>query len=209
MEIEILVVGSFMANCYILSGPESKRAIVIDPGDEFDKIKAAIEEKQLSVSYIIITHAHIDHVSAVAELKALTGAQVLMHQEERMILDSLDGQANLFSLPTVKGFSVDRYVKDEEMICVDSMCIKVLATPGHSPGGISLVADNAVFVGDLLFSGSVGRTDLPGGSEKVLLDSIWNKIMGLAEETVVYPGHGPVTTIGEERRTNPFLSQWV
>lgn len=209
MEIDILVLGSFMVNCYILSDSRKKHAIVIDPGEEFDQIKAVIEEKQLKVSYIFITHAHIDHVSAVAELKAWTGAQVLMHPDEQMILDSLDGQANLFSLPTVAEFSIDRFVKNDEIICDDAMCLKVIATPGHSPGSISLAADNCVFVGDLLFSGSVGRTDLPGGSEKVLLDSIWNKIMGLAEDTVVYPGHGPATTVGEERRTNPFLSQWV
>lgn len=209
MEIDILVLGSFMANCYILSEPKSKQAIIIDPGDEFDKIKSLIEEKNLSVKYIFITHAHIDHVSAAAELKAWTGAKILMHPDEQMILDSLDGQANLFSLPSVTSFSIDHYVKDEETISVDSMSVQVLATPGHSPGSISLVVDNYVFVGDLLFSGSVGRTDLPGGSEKVLLDSIWNKIMRLAEDTVVYPGHGPGTTVGEERRTNPFLSQWV
>lgn len=209
MQVETLVLGSFMANCYLLYDHRGGKSVVIDPGDELERIIETIKKNDLSVQQIILTHAHIDHVSAVADLKEATQAQVLMSHEDQVILDSLDGQANLFSLPMVKSFYVDRYLKDSDIIQADSISLRVLETPGHSPGSISLLGDGSVFVGDLLFSGSIGRYDLPGGSEKVLFESIWNKIMCLPDATGIYPGHGPATTVGEEKRTNPFLSRWV
>jgi glyoxylase-like metal-dependent hydrolase (beta-lactamase superfamily II) len=182
-----LVVGSLMTNCYILAAKAGGEAVVIDPGEEGPEILKALKEDSLKLKYIINTHGHFDHVGDDAYLKEATGAVICLHSEEAFI-------------------KPDIVLKDGRVLEVEGINIRVIETPGHSGGSISLLVDGKLFTGDLLFSGSVGRTDLPGGSFEALSDSL-RKISSLPEETEVYPGHGPETTLGQERRTNPYMTE--
>ena len=184
-----LVVGPYQTNCYILGCKETRQGLVIDPGDEVLRIVKEITRSGLEIKYIAITHGHIDHVGGVSELKRITKAPVLIHR--------LDAGA--------LGVRPDGFLEEGQSLQVGNYALSVIHTPGHSPGGVCLYAPGAVFTGDTLFAGSVGRTDFPGGSHELLVQGVRQKIFPLGDSLRVYPGHGPESTIGRERMTNPFF----
>ena len=202
-----LVVGPLQVNCYIVADENTKEAIVIDPGDDAEEILNVLADKGLTARYIVNTHAHFDHTGANGKLKDSTGAQLLLHEADALLLRSASNQARMFGMDAAPSPNADRFIKQGDVITVGSLSLKVLHPPGHSPGGISLAGDGMVFTGDTLFQGSIGRTDLPGGDLATLLASVKANIMGLPDDTSVYPGHGPDSTVGEEKRENPFLNE--
>jgi len=206
MIIKKLALGPLATNCYIVGCEATKEAVIIDPADELEKITGTLQSQDWQAKYIVITHAHIDHVGALTEVKDATGATILMHPKERIVLNGVGVQAMLFGLKAPKIRKVDQLVKEGDKITFGLLELTVMETPGHSPGSISLLGPNCVFVGDVLFAGSVGRTDLPGASYKTLLHSICEKLMVLPDDTIVYSGHGSNTTIGQEKVSNPFIS---
>jgi len=201
-----LIVGPLQVNCYILSDEKTKEAVVIDPGDDAEDILRLIREKGLAVKYIVNTHAHFDHVGANRQLKEATGAELLLHEKDAVVLTSSPKQAALFNMKTTASPAADKYLQHGDAINAGEVSLKVLHTPGHTPGGISLAEQGMVFTGDSLFAGSIGRTDFPGGDMMTLLGAIRQNLLSLPDETRVFPGHGPDTTIGDERRDNPFLN---
>ncbi len=206
--IKSLPVGPIMANCYILGCKETAAAVVIDPGDDVDKILLALAESKLTVKYIINTHGHFDHVGGNRQLKEATGADILIHAGDAPMLGHLKEAAASFGLSSDTSPAPDRLLEDGDSLSFGKLTLQVLHTPGHSPGGISLYmpgVPGAVFVGDTLFAGSIGRTDLPGGNFDILKKSIHDKLFVLPESVTVYPGHMGDTTIGREKRTNPFV----
>lgn len=205
--IETVVVGALAVNCYLVGDPASREAAVIDPGDDAPAITAALERHGLRLARIVLTHAHFDHVGAALALQESTGAPVLLGQGDLPLLANLDAQSALFGMPRVPAPSAPRGLADGDVVEVGGLRLRVIATPGHSPGGISLLLEGhgAVFTGDTLFWGSVGRTDLPGSSHAALLDSLRRRLAALPDETRVYPGHFDETTIGLEKEQNPFL----
>jgi len=206
MIIKELEVGPIMANCFILGCEKTGEAVVVDPGDDADKILALLAESKLKVKYLINTHGHFDHVSANKRMKKVTGADLLIHTLDAPMLDQLSQNAAMFGLTSENSPKPDRMLEDGDTITFgDNIIIKVLHTPGHTLGGISLVVDDIVIVGDTLFAGSIGRTDLPGGSFDILSSSIKKKLFTLDDNTKVLTGHGPATTIGNEKRSNPFV----
>ena len=205
MIIKDLAVGPIMANCYILGCEETKSAAVIDPGDDADRILMVLAESGLTVTSIINTHGHFDHVSANKRMKEVTGAELLIHPLDAPMLSQLSATASAWGLTSENSPPPDRTIEDGDEVQVGSIVLKVIHTPGHTPGGISLHADGAVFVGDTLFAGSIGRTDFPGGDFGVLKASIQKKLFVLDDDVTVYPGHMGLTTIGQEKRTNPFV----
>ena len=206
MIIEKLEVGPIMANCFIVGCEETRQAAVIDPGDEADRILYKLAGHKLTVTSIINTHGHFDHVSANRELKNATGAELIIHAADAPMLTSLSEMAAAFGLSCDNSPPPDRTVDEGDTIAFGSIEMKVLHTPGHSPGGISLVCGDKVFVGDTLFAGSIGRTDFPGGDFDTLISAIRTKLFPLGDEVMVLCGHGPETTIGREKRTNPFAA---
>lgn len=206
MIIEKLEVGPIMANCYIVGCEETRQAVVIDPGDEADHILYTLAGHKLTVKHIINTHGHFDHVSANRQLQQATGADIIIHAADAPMLTSLSDMAAAFGLSCENSPPPDRTVDEGDIISFGSLEMKVLHTPGHSPGGISLVCGDKVFVGDTLFAGSIGRTDFPGGDFDTLIAAIRRKLFPLGDQVVVYCGHGPETTIGREKRTNPFAA---
>ena len=207
MLIKTLTVGPIQANCYILGCQETLSAIVIDPGDEADRILHTLGESNLTARYIVNTHGHFDHVGANKRLKEATGAPILIHSLDAPMLNQLASSAAAWGLAADNSPGPDREISDGDEITFGHTVLKVLHTPGHTPGGISLYAEDFVFVGDTLFAGSIGRTDFPGGSFQTLKESIQNKLFALDDEVKVYSGHGPITTIGEEKRSNPFVGK--
>lgn len=207
MLLEKLAVGAYAANCFIIGDEETRTGIVIDPGGEAERIFKKTESMGLKIESILLTHGHGDHIGAVETLKKLTGAAVLCHHEEaEMMLDpSINLTVNMNG-PTIS-FKADKTIGDGDVVTTGKLKIKVIHTPGHTVGGICLYLDSekVLFSGDTLFYGSIGRSDLPGGSHKQLVGSILNKLMKLDDSVTVYPGHGASTTIGFERRKNPFL----
>jgi glyoxylase-like metal-dependent hydrolase (beta-lactamase superfamily II) len=201
-----LVVGPLQVNCYILADEKTKDAVVIDPGDDAEEILRIIREKTLKVRSIVNTHAHFDHVGANKALKDVTGAEILLHEKDAVVLKSSTTHAAVFNMKTIASPPADRFVNHGDVITAGEVALKVLHTPGHSPGGICLVEQGMVFTGDALFAGSIGRTDLPGGDLMTLLGAIKAHLLTLPDETRVFPGHGPDTTIGDEKRDNPFLN---
>jgi len=203
--IKTLAVGPIMANCYIVGCENSKQAAVIDPGDDADRILMALAEDKLTVQYILNTHGHFDHVGGNRRIKDASGAELLIHEEDAPMLASLPQAAAAFGLSAESSPAPDRNIADGERITFGDITFTVLHTPGHSPGGVSFHADGTVFVGDTLFAGSIGRTDFEGGDFNTLIASIKNKLFPLGDSVTVYTGHGPATTIGQEKRMNPFL----
>ena len=208
MIVKTLVVGSFAANCYVVGSSSTMKGMIIDPGAEAATILRTVQQMGLSVSLIVLTHAHIDHVGAVRAVKEKTHAQFALHEAEKvLVFASPMRMLTALGLTPVKSPpQPDRLLKDDDRIDIDDLHFGVLHTPGHSTGGICLLGHGVVFSGDTLFKLGIGRTDFPGCSHERLIKSIQDKLMVLPDETIVYPGHGPSTTIGDERRGNPFLA---
>ena len=218
MIIEEITVTAFQQHTRVVGCEETRLAICIDPGDEAERIVAALDRHELELQAIALTHAHLDHVGGVAALKKLRPqAQVIIHPKDEPLYLALPEQPAWIGIPRSQwarlGFNyaeppkVDKYWTDGESYSVGKLAFKVIHCPGHTPGHVVLFneAERKVFVGDCLFAGSIGRTDLPGGSTEQLMDALLNKIMPLGDDVEVHSGHGPVTTIGRERLTNPFL----
>jgi hydroxyacylglutathione hydrolase len=204
---EILPVGMLQCNCSIFGDEQSREAVVIDPGDEIDKIQAILAKHQLRVKAIIITHAHIDHIGGAQKLKDATGAPVYMNAKDQPLSEHLDTQAAWLGMATPERTGIDVDAREGEKVALGPAEFQVLHTPGHTQGSISLwiPAENKLIAGDTLFRDSIGRTDLPGGDYEQILRSIHDKLLPLGDTTAVIPGHGPNTTIGRERARNPFL----
>lgn len=204
MLIDSLAVGPIQANCYIVGCRETQKAAVIDPGDEADRILSILARHGLQAQYILNTHGHFDHVGGNRRLKEATGAELAIHALDAPMLADLAGAAGLFGLRAENSPPPDRELSDGDHLTLGRLTLEVLHTPGHTPGGVSFHLDGAVFVGDTLFAGSIGRTDLPGGDFDTLIQSIRGRLFTLDPATRVYPGHMGPTTIERERRSNPF-----
>ena len=209
MDIEQMKVGYMDVFCYIVSCPVKKEALVIDPAGNEEDIVERINQNGLILKYIVNTHGHADHTCGNAKMKDLTGAQIIMHEEDDKIFNSPEGQVMARQMGFALSPHADIFVKDGDEISAGDVTLKVIHTPGHSPGGICLLGDGNLFTGDTLFVGAIGRTDLPGASYEDFMDSINRKLMTLPEETIVWPGHDygdrPSSTIGIEKWSNPFL----
>jgi hydroxyacylglutathione hydrolase len=220
---EILPVGMLQCNCSIVGDPETHEALVIDPGDEVERVLEALERHKLKVHAIVSTHAHIDHVGGLAKLRRATGAPVILHPDDLELYLSLPAQAQWLGIAPPEMTEIDGFLRDGDELVWGGLQAQVIHTPGHSRGSLSLYlppdspAEDSVapaerriitprlFAGDTLFAGSIGRTDLWGGSLEEILRSIHEKLLVLPEETLVYPGHGPETSIAAEKESNPFL----
>jgi len=202
-----LTVGLLEVNCYILGDEETKEAVVIDPGGDEEEILEALKNAELNLKYIIDTHGHFDHVDANQPLKVATGAKIAIHEADALMLSQPSAEAMFFTGNRLRLSQADLLLKEDDLLSFGPYRLKVLHTPGHTPGGISLVLEGypSVYVGDLLFAGSIGRTDFPGGSFDDLIQAVRTKIFPLGDQYSVYPGHGPVTTVGQERKYNPFF----
>ena len=205
MIIKKLEVGPVMANCYILGCDKTKEAVVVDPGDETSRILLALADAKLTLKYILNTHGHFDHVGGNKKMKEATGADIIIHSLDASMLQQLSMTSAVFGLHVENSPPADRLIKEGDEIVFGDHTIKVIHTPGHTPGGVTFHVDNKLFAGDTLFAGSIGRTDLPGGHFNTLISSIKDKLFPFDDATEVYTGHGPETTIGNEKRFNPFL----
>lgn len=214
---EILPVGWLQCNCSVVGDPETREAIVLDPGDEVERIQEILARHSLTVRAIVNTHAHIDHVGGLRKLHDLTGAPVLMHGEDLELYRALEMQAAWIGMPVPEIASVDGLLREGDLVRWGRFAANVIHTPGHTPGSLCLHLSTAgegsaaecgkLFAGDTLFAGSIGRTDLWGGSLDQIMRSLRTKLLALPDDTLVFPGHGPATTIGRERDSNPFLSR--
>ena len=209
MIIESIVVSDFATNCYIAGCEETKEAIIIDAGDNHELILQTLKSLDLELKCIVSTHAHLDHAGGVKALQEATGKPFYINENEMPLLNNLINQAEIFNVKVSGIPKVDRYIKQGDKITFGRYSLKVLDTPGHTPGGICLLAEGIIFVGDTLFAGSIGRTDLFGGNFDQLMTSIKEQLMSLNDDIKVYPGHGPVTTIGDEREINPFCENFI
>jgi hydroxyacylglutathione hydrolase len=203
--IKKLEVGPIMANCFILGCDATKEAAVIDPGDDADRILMTLATENLSVKYLVNTHGHFDHVGANKRMKEVTGAPLAIHPEDVPMLSQLSRSAASFGLAADNSPEPDLLLNDGDTVAFGDITLTVIHTPGHSRGGICLYTKGHLFAGDTLFAGSIGRTDLPGGDYDTLIASIKEKLLALPDDTIVYTGHGPETTIANEKRMNPFL----
>lgn len=212
MILEIRAVPPFMKNWFVVGCEESREAVVIDPGDEVELLLEAVTEHGLTVRHILLTHAHMDHITGVGRAKRALGVPVWLHREDEFLYRAVVQQGIAFGFRVEPQPPIDAYYEGEGPIPFGRYAARVHHTPGHCPGGVCLAIGRAdasardLFVGDTLFAGSIGRTDLPGGDLETLLRSIREVLFRFPDETVVYPGHGESTTIGRERRTNPFLT---
>ena len=204
MILKKLLVGPLASNCYIVGSEATKEGMIIDPADEADEILQSVKESGLKISLIVLTHGHPDHVGALKEIKEATGAEIAVHTDDAESLQQ-PFLGSLFGLVYPVPPPPDRLLKGGDSIDIGDLHFGVLHTPGHTPGGICLLGHGVLFSGDTLFNYGIGRYDLPGGDYNQLMDSLQTKLMGLPDDTIVYPGHGPETTIGAERRGNPFL----
>jgi len=206
--IERIVVGPFETNCYIVGAESDRSAMIIDPADGAETIIQKVNDLGLNVKKIVLTHGHIDHIGALKKVKEITSAEVSVHSADA---NSLSGRKGFLTSFLMLGLRYpappppDRLLEEGDTIDLGDLHFKVLHTPGHTPGGISLAGEGVAFTGDTLFNYSIGRTDLPGGSFQEIMESIRNRLMALPDDTVIYPGHGPGSTIGAERTGNPFL----
>ncbi len=209
MEIEQMKVGFMDVFCYIVACPRTKEALVIDPAGDEDRVVERIKQKDLNLKYIMNTHGHPDHTCGNAKVKALTGAKIIMHQLDDQMFSSAQGQEMARQWGFTPSPPADMTIKDDDQIVVGDVSLKVIHTPGHSPGGICLLGDINLFTGDTLFVGGIGRTDLPGASMTQFMKSIKERLLTLSGETIVWPGHDygvrPSSTIEVESRTNPYL----
>jgi len=202
--IKELVVGPLMANCFICGCSKTKEAIVIDPGGDANMILHSLADSELKVKYIINTHGHFDHVSANGKMNA----DILIHSLDAPMLEKLSSNAALFGVSVENSPPCDQTLEEGDTVSFGDITLKVVHTPGHTPGGISLYTSGIVFVGDTLFAGSIGRTDFPGGDFDTLITSIKTKLFNMEDDVRVLSGHGPETSIGKEKRHNPFVGQF-
>jgi hydroxyacylglutathione hydrolase len=204
---EILAVGPLQCNCSIVGDESTREAIVIDPGDDISDVLGIVQKHNLTVKQIVITHAHIDHVGGAMKLRKTTGAPILINENDYALLKMLDVQAAWLGMTSPGYVEIDHSLADADKVVVGPLTANVIHTPGHTEGSICLYfpAQQKLIAGDTLFAGSIGRTDLPGGNFNKIIRSLHEKLLALPDETVVVPGHGPLTTIGTERETNPFL----
>ncbi|HEX5481179.1 MAG TPA: MBL fold metallo-hydrolase [Terriglobia bacterium] len=205
---EVLPVGMLACNCSILGDETTGDAIVIDPGDEIERVREILDTRHLRVKWIIATHAHIDHVGGIQKLQQTTGAPVAMSEADLPLYQNLAIQAAWLGVPAPSTVPVDHFLKEGTVLRTGPFRMEILSTPGHSPGSISLYLpgeNQRIFSGDTLFKGSIGRTDLWGGDYPQILRSIQTKLLRFQDDLLVFPGHGPSTTLGEERENNPFL----
>jgi hydroxyacylglutathione hydrolase len=200
------VVGPLQCNCYVVGDPATRQAILIDPGGDADALIEDLAEARVEVTAIVATHAHFDHIVAAERVRAATGAPFHLHKGDLQLLDWFQESGRLLlGIDLGSPPDVDTSPSEGDLLRAGEVELQVLHTPGHSPGSISLVADGALFSGDTLFAGSIGRSDLPGGDGRALLNAIQEKLLGLGDDVKVYPGHGPPTTIEREKAYNPFL----
>lgn len=216
MILESAAVGPFFKNGYVVGCERTKQAVFIDPGDEVDQLLAFIRSTQLQVTHILLTHAHVDHVSGVAEAKRALGAPIYLHKDDLFLYQNAVRTGMMFGLTVEEPPPVDRYYDDEGPLVFGECDVRVRHTPGHCPGGVCLaiskrgeVSAPHLFVGDTLFAGSIGRTDLPGGDYQALLKAITEVLFAFPDESMVYSGHGAETTIGREKATNPFVLEYL
>jgi len=205
MIVERIEVGAFAENCYVVGCEASGRGVIIDPGDEIDRILQHVQRLSLQIQYILVTHAHIDHVKELSAMQEKLDVPTLMHQEDEFLLNNLLNQAAAFGLSCSGIPRIDRYIQQGDTVAFGEIMFQIKETPGHSPGSVTFHTDESAFVGDVLFAGSIGRTDLPGGNMDILMQSIKDTLIPLGDHMVIYPGHGPETTIAQEREVNPFL----
>jgi hydroxyacylglutathione hydrolase len=199
-------VGPLACNCYVVGEEATRRAIVIDPGGDADELATEIAAQRLTITAIVATHAHFDHIIAAERLRALTGAPFMLHDDDRPLLDWMQESGRLFlGVELAPPPEVDTSVGEGDRLTAGGVELEVVHTPGHSPGSISLVNPEGVFSGDTLFANSIGRTDLPGGDSQALLNAVRSKLFTLNDDLAVYPGHGPTTTLRAERAHNPFV----
>jgi glyoxylase-like metal-dependent hydrolase (beta-lactamase superfamily II) len=203
--VDQLVVGPFQENTFLLRGADSSEVIIIDPGDEAERIAQVLDNHSWQPVAIVNTHGHLDHVGAIQPLKIRYDIPFYMHPGDRFILANAPESARRFGVPEPSVPDVDHELSDHAILNLAGLELNVIHTPGHTPGGVSLAVDGRLFAGDTLFAGSVGRTDLPGGNTSILIKSLLERLMALPDETIVHCGHGPDTQIGHERLTNPYL----
>jgi len=206
---EILPVGALQCNCSIIGDEVSREAMVIDPGDDIGDVVGIVQKHNLSVKQIVITHAHIDHVGGAMKLRAATGAPILLNHNDYTLLKMLDVQADWIGVQSPGKVEIDHSLNEQDTVKAGSLIANVMHTPGHTEGSICLYfpIEKKLIAGDTLFAGSIGRTDLPGGSFEKIMRSLHDKLLALPDEIAVVPGHGPLTSIGAERGTNPFLKK--
>lgn len=206
MIFHVLPVGVFQANCYIIGDEDSKKGAIVDPGGDPDGILNLCNSLGLDIKYILLTHGHGDHIGGVFDLKEATGAQILMSSKDEYLVKG--GNKTLMPiLRNIKEFDIDEYIEENQTIKLGDIRISIIETPGHTPGGVTLKVDDILITGDTLFRGSIGRTDFELGSFEEIINSIKIKLLVFDDNIKVYPGHGPDTTIGDERRSNPFLNK--
>ena len=205
LEVEPLIVGPLFSNCYIVWDKNVKQGVIIDPGDDADIILEKINQLGIEIKYILATHGHFDHVGAVAPLRRELKAEFLAHEGDFFFIEDGENAARRWNVDIEQPPKPDRFIKDNDKINFGGFELQVIHTPGHSPGGVSFFYDHMLFCGDTLFQGSIGRTDFRKGSFKDLAESIRARLYSLPEDTIVYTGHGPITTIGDEKRYNAFV----
>lgn len=205
MRIEVIPVSPLQQNARLVICEDTNEAILIDPGYNSERIIEKIKDTGVTVKFILATHGHIDHIGAVKAVKDILGIPFYMNKEDLIFFDSLLQHSMMFGMPNCQVPEVDVYVNNGETFSFGNLKIQSIHTPGHSPGSISYLIGNDIFTGDVIFSGSIGRTDLPGGSFQILEKSIKERLYTLPSDVVIHPGHGPSTTVGHEKSTNPFV----
>lgn len=206
MLLEYRAAPPFMENGYVLGCEETREGVIIDPGESIDELLAIVTREKLTITHILLTHAHLDHITGVGRARKATGAPVMLHASDRPLYDAVVQQGMMFGIRVEPQAPVDAFYDLSKTITFGRHEVRVHHTPGHSPGGVCLEIGEILIVGDTLFAGSIGRTDLPGGDYDTLISAIRTVLFAFPDETPAYPGHGEPTTIGRERRTNPFLT---
>jgi len=206
LRVLVMEVGPLAENTYIVEHVASRQAAVVDPGDDGEEILERLAERGITLDKILLTHGHFDHVGAVRTLRERTGARIHVHAEEVERMRTAGRQGGMFGLSVPNPPAPDVLVREGDVVELGDQGFRVLHTPGHTPGHVTFLAGEMAFVGDLIFAGSIGRTDLPGGSFNDLIRAVREKIFTLPDRTVLFPGHGPATTVGEEKRSNPFFT---